>query len=70
MHSANHFKIHLRNLTAPTDAIAERLSFIQQQGVPNYFGEQRFGIEGQNLPAAKTWFEENTASNAALRASI
>ncbi|MFO1368803.1 MAG: tRNA pseudouridine(13) synthase TruD [Marinagarivorans sp.] len=58
MHSANHFKIHLRNLTAHPDAIAERLSLIQQQGVPNYFGEQRFGIEGQNLPAAKTWLEE------------
>lgn len=58
MHSANHFMIHLRNLSGCQDALALRLQLIQQQGVPNYFGEQRFGIEGQNLPAAQAWLEE------------
>lgn len=58
MHAANHFVITLRNFSGHQEAIGARLTLIQQQGVPNYFGEQRFGIEGQNLLAAKTWLEE------------
>lgn len=58
MHAANHFVIHLRNLSGACDTLDARLKCIQHQGVPNYFGEQRFGIEGQNLLAAKTWLEE------------
>ncbi|HMW47242.1 MAG TPA: tRNA pseudouridine(13) synthase TruD [Cellvibrionaceae bacterium] len=58
MHKANHFVIHLRHYSGCQDAFAARLELIRQQGVPNYFGEQRFGIEGQNLLAAKTWLEE------------
>jgi tRNA pseudouridine13 synthase len=43
----NCFKIRLKNVTDDTD-IEKRLALISS-GVPNYFGEQRFGIDGGNL---------------------
>lgn len=58
MHSANYFKIYLRKFTGNLEALDTRLKLIKFQGVPNYFGEQRFGIDSQNLMAAKTWIEE------------
>jgi tRNA pseudouridine13 synthase len=58
MHSANHFVIHLRQCTGNLEALDMRLKLIQTQGVPNYFGEQRFGIDSQNLWAAKSWIED------------
>ena len=39
----NRFVITLRNVTEINSAIS-RLSLIGQQGVPNYYGEQRFGV--------------------------
>lgn len=58
-HAGNHFDIVLRGV-APADptAIEERLQRITAQGVPNYFGEQRFGRDGGNLAAATRWLEE------------
>lgn len=58
MHSANYFKIYLRKFNGSLEALDARLKLIKFQGVPNYFGEQRFGIDSQNLMAAKTWIEE------------
>jgi len=43
----NRFAIRLRELTQQTE-FASRLEHIKN-GVPNYFGEQRFGQEGGNL---------------------
>ncbi|OUS15129.1 hypothetical protein A9Q88_11190 [Gammaproteobacteria bacterium 50_400_T64] len=50
-HRGNHFTIRLRNVSSSVDdkLVDERLSLIAVNGVPNYFGEQRFGIAGQNL---------------------
>ncbi|MFT2089810.1 tRNA pseudouridine(13) synthase TruD [Paraglaciecola sp. 2405UD69-4] len=39
---ANHFKIRIKELT-DTAGLEERLETISTLGVPNYFGEQRFG---------------------------
>jgi tRNA pseudouridine13 synthase len=39
----NHFTITLRQVMHP-EAIEERLEEIAQHGVPNYYGEQRFGV--------------------------
>lgn len=55
-HRANHFHIILRNLQ-PSDDLEKRLAFIAETGVPNYFGEQRFGRGGSNLYWARLWFE-------------
>jgi tRNA pseudouridine13 synthase len=58
-HAGNHFVIVLRSASSfPLVALEERLARIASQGVPNYFGEQRFGREGNNLLAAARWLEE------------
>jgi len=63
-HKANHFKIVLRPskqgsepfcLQKGSDPFSEKLRLISEQGVPNYFGEQRFGREGGNIRLADDW---------------
>lgn len=51
MHRENHFRIRLRgNLTDQhMESVEKGAAIINQQGVPNYFGLQRFGKEGANL---------------------
>jgi tRNA pseudouridine13 synthase len=51
----NRFELTLRNVT-DIEALKERWKIISEIGVPNYFGEQRFGIDGGNLERAKTLF--------------
>jgi len=43
----NKFSLVLRNVS-DDKVLAQRLAFVEK-GVPNYFGEQRFGINGANL---------------------
>lgn len=50
--SANAFQLVLRDIEQGIDDIEHRLQQIKQSGVPNYFGEQRFGYEGNNLVKA------------------
>lgn len=38
-----------------TDTLEARLEAIKSQGVPNYFGSQRFGRGGNNLVMARQW---------------
>ncbi|MFO1249860.1 MAG: tRNA pseudouridine(13) synthase TruD [Inhella sp.] len=45
----NHFRIVLRELSGDRDAIEANLKAVASQGVPNYFGAQRFGFEGGNV---------------------
>ena len=52
MHAGNRFRIRLRDLVGDRTVIVERLAAIAQ-GIPNYFGPQRFGIAGNNLVAAQ-----------------
>lgn len=52
----NRFKLVLRELQGEPDDLEQRLRSIQQQGVPNYFGEQRFGHDGKNLQKAAAMF--------------
>ena len=54
-HSKNQFEIRLRDVSDLDDA-QKRLGQIKKEGVPNYFGEQRFGREGGNLTLAENWF--------------
>ncbi len=49
--AGNRFDIVVRNLSADTGTLDERLANIAAHGVPNYFGPQRFGREGGNLAA-------------------
>lgn len=49
VHQANRFQITVTNLSGPCEQITDRLEEIKASGVPNYFGEQRFGFNGHNL---------------------
>jgi len=53
MHRGNQFNILLREFKVDSALVTERLRLIEQQGVPNYFAEQRFGHEGGNLYEAQ-----------------
>jgi tRNA pseudouridine13 synthase len=45
----NRFRIVLREVTGSREAIEANLKAIAAQGVPNYFGAQRFGFDGGNV---------------------
>lgn len=54
--AGNRFLLTLRDVQGEPAAIAARLRDIAARGVPNYFGEQRFGHGGGNLDAALAMF--------------
>ena len=52
----NRFCITVHDLVANPGALRQRLETIAAAGVPNYFGEQRFGRNGSNLRTAGRLF--------------
>ena len=52
-HQRNRFRIVLRG--RPAGELGERLQRIATDGVPNYFGSQRFGRDGSNLDLVEEW---------------
>jgi len=58
----NKFKLLLRGLTLDQQLL-ERLELIKSQGVPNYFGQQRFGFDGYNIEAALVMFGGKKVKN-------
>jgi len=54
--AGNRFKLVLREVQGEPAAIDERLQLIAARGLPNWFGEQRFGRDGGNVPAALQMF--------------
>lgn len=52
----NRFEITVRGMEGEVSMLAERLTLLASQGVPNYFGEQRFGRNGDNIAAAEAMF--------------
>ncbi len=54
-HQANRFRIVLRGDLPDASALDERLEAINALGVPNYFGQQRFGRGGSNTALADAW---------------
>lgn len=54
-HRANRFRIVLRGVLPDMGELNERLEAIRALGVPNYFGEQRFGRGGSNIALADAW---------------
>ncbi len=55
--AGNRFAIRLREVSGDRPAIETRLGALAGQGVPNYFGSQRFGRDGDNIEAAKRMFK-------------
>ena len=54
-HQSNNFRIVMRGDLAGAAGIDARLAVIADVGVPNYFGEQRFGRGGSNLALVEQW---------------
>jgi tRNA pseudouridine13 synthase len=54
-HRANRFRLRVRGIEGDLPGLAARLAAIAQQGVPDYFGPQRFGRDGGNLARARAW---------------
>jgi tRNA pseudouridine13 synthase len=52
----NAFRIRIRDITGDRPEIERRLREVSAAGVPNYFGEQRFGRGGSNLQTAERLF--------------
>ena len=55
--TGNRFRITVRGLTASHETVLQRLNSMAEQGVPNYFGPQRFGRDGQNVSKAIALFQ-------------
>jgi tRNA pseudouridine13 synthase len=54
--AGNRFVLTLRDVVGAREAIDGRLAEISRRGMPNFFGEQRFGRQGGNLDAARRMF--------------
>ena len=52
-HRNNRFRLRVRGLAVDAGALEARIEQVAEGGFPNYFGEQRFGDEGQNLRKAR-----------------
>jgi tRNA pseudouridine13 synthase len=50
--AANSFTITVRQFVGDRSLVEQRIAMVARQGVPNYFGPQRFGRDGRNLLAA------------------
>ncbi|PNS09673.1 tRNA pseudouridine(13) synthase TruD [Solilutibacter silvestris] len=54
--AGNRFQLVLREVIGEREHIETRLQAIADRGVPNYFGEQRFGRHGDNVAQALAMF--------------
>jgi tRNA pseudouridine13 synthase len=54
-HRGNRFEIVLRELDVDREALERTLHTLSERGVPNYFGEQRFGRGGGNWERGQAW---------------
>jgi tRNA pseudouridine13 synthase len=52
-HKANRFELRLRHCDGDAEPMLARIA---AHGVPNYFGEQRFGHDGRNVAMAQSLF--------------
>ena len=52
----NQFTLNVRNIEGDVSELKQKMDTIAADGVPNYFGEQRFGIGGRNLEKAEIMF--------------
>ncbi|MCK5831418.1 MAG: tRNA pseudouridine(13) synthase TruD [Methylococcales bacterium] len=55
--SGNQFQIVIRDWQGNREVMEDQLQLIKKQGIPNYFGGQRFGLKGQNVNKALALFK-------------
>ncbi len=68
-HRANKFTLVLRNISDMAE-VQQRLAQIEQTGVPNYFGSQRFGHGGNNLQLAQKMFAGESIRDRKLKGLV
>jgi len=51
----NRFHLRLRDVATDADTLAARVAVVAHVGVPNYFGPQRFGRDGDNIRDVLAW---------------
>jgi tRNA pseudouridine13 synthase len=66
----NRFDIVLRDCAGDAAGLVRRLAAIGHEGVPNYFGEQRFGRDGGNIARAGELFSATGTVPDRLRRGI
>jgi len=54
----NRFRLLVRNLEGDMGRLSDRLQMVCSQGVPDYFGSQRFGHGGLNVVRGLRWLEK------------
>lgn len=69
-HRGNRFELTLRNVVGDLTAFEDRLQTVRTAGVPNYFGEQRFGRDGRNIDNARQWIAEGMPRRQRAQVSI
>jgi tRNA pseudouridine13 synthase len=55
--AGNRFSIRVKHVAGDAVALEERARRIGAAAVPNYFGNQRFGVGGANLERIRDWIE-------------
>ena len=55
--NGNRFRVRLREVNWSREQLDAKLAAVRQQGVPNYFGPQRFGRDAFNLERAVQWIQ-------------
>lgn len=59
VHQCNRFHLRLRNVRGDIAVLEQQLETVREQGVPNYFGLQRFGFDGANVTKAEALFNKS-----------
>jgi tRNA pseudouridine13 synthase len=69
-HLANRFRLKLHSCVGSQEWLDQRLALVALQGVPNYFGPQRFGNGCSSLLQAVDWLEGRTQERKRTRCSL
>ncbi len=68
--SGNRFTLNLNVVEGDKESWESALNQVQKEGVPNYFGEQRFGHQMGNLHAVEHWFEHGRKPKSRTKKSL
>lgn len=69
-HAANRFRLRLRDFEGLPAELGQRIEQIARNGVPNYFGPQRFGNGCSTLLQAVEWLEGRSLERKRTRCSM
>ncbi|HDZ16110.1 MAG TPA: tRNA pseudouridine(13) synthase TruD [Methylophaga aminisulfidivorans] len=68
--SGNEFNLIIEPTSGDKQDWEQMLQHVKKHGVPNYFGEQRFGFQLNNLRAVEAWFTHRRKPKSRLTKSL